>query len=92
MPEPEPHDPDEFGVPVHIFQKNASQEYRVSLNEFKGHEYIDIRLFYDTPDGMRPGKGVTIPKKFFPDLIQGVFLLGEALGYDEEALTQMLAG
>ena len=52
---------DEFGIPVHAFARTAREEIRISLNEYRGFEYIDIRVFYRGEDGFRPSKkGVTI--------------------------------
>jgi hypothetical protein len=76
-------DSDEFGVPIHIFEKNEKEQIRISLNEYHGIEYIDIRLFFLSDDGFRPTKkGVTIRKDLYPELLNGVILLGDALGYD----------
>ncbi len=79
---------DEFGVPIHIFAKNSSQQIRISLNEYKGVQYIDIRQFYISENGFRPTKkGVTLRTDLYLELLNGVVLLGEALGYDNESLS-----
>ena len=48
---------------VHQFTKNATEEVRASLTEYKGHKLIDLRIYYDPEDGgdRRPTKkGITI--------------------------------
>lgn len=72
---------DDFGIPVHIFAKNKQEQIRISINEFKGHHYIDIRTFY-LKDGkyLPTQKGVTIKKDLYPELAKGVAELAEVLG------------
>jgi len=66
---------------IHAFQKNALEEIRVSLNVFRGKEYIDIRVFYKGDDGeYHPSKkGVTLSPDLLPDLQEAVKKLEEAL-------------
>jgi hypothetical protein len=71
----------EFGVPAYVIHKNRRQEVRIGLNEYKGVEYIDIRIFYRAEDGYRPtARGVTIPTRLYAELLQGVIDLGTLLG------------
>ncbi len=82
---------DEFGLPVHVFERSASEQIRISLNEFRGFEYIDIRVFFASEDGYRPTRrGLTLRKDLYPELFRGIVELGGALGYDAEALAQDL--
>lgn len=84
-------EPDEFGIPVHMFDKNSREQIRISLNEYMGFEYIDIRVFYKSDEGYRPTKkGVTLSKDLYAELFLGVLQLGEALGIDEQALASLL--
>ena len=74
----------EFGVLVHSIMKGNDQ-VRISVSEFKGKEYIDIRTFYlpnDADDeGYKPTKrGVTVPTDSYWDLLKGVVELGNTLG------------
>ena len=72
---------DEFGVPVYIIEKNATQQIRINLNEYKDHQYIDIRTFYCFDGEFKPSKkGVTLPPELYPELLQGIVILGEVLG------------
>ncbi|MBI4200597.1 MAG: transcriptional coactivator p15/PC4 family protein [Chloroflexi bacterium] len=84
-------EPDEFGVPVHVFSKNNREQIRISLNEYRGFSYIDVRLFYQSGQGFRPSKkGVTFRKELFPEFFQGIVQLGDALGFDAETLSAVL--
>ena len=88
VPEEELGD-DKYGVPVHVISKNANQEIRISINEFRGVSFIDIRLFFKTEDGFAPTKkGVTIPTSLYPELAQGILILGQTLGMDADSLQQ----
>ncbi len=74
---------DEFGVPIHVIAKNDREQIRISLNEYHGAEYIDIRQFFLVQDGFRPTKkGVTLRKDLFPELLSGIIQLGDTLGFD----------
>ncbi|EYD75011.1 hypothetical protein Rumeso_03435 [Rubellimicrobium mesophilum DSM 19309] len=38
-------------------RKNSREELRVSLDEFKGHRLLNLRVWFEGDDGqMRPGK------------------------------------
>jgi hypothetical protein len=56
---------------MHHFAKNATEEVRVSLTEYKGHKLIDLRIYYEPEDGgdRRPTKkGITIDVGLYPEL------------------------
>lgn len=43
--------------PFATIRKNDREEIRVSRADFKGHDMVNIRVFYDAGEGeMRPGK------------------------------------
>ena len=79
----------EFGVPAHVIEKNSREQVRIGISEFSGNEYIDIRTFFQSPDGFRPTRrGVTVPTRLYPELLKGVIELGWALGMiDPETLS-----
>lgn len=54
--------------------KNSREEIRISLKQFKGTEYFDIRTFFkDKQDVMKPSKkGITIPPDCLEDLKVGL--------------------
>jgi hypothetical protein len=78
---------DQYGIPVHSFAKNKREQIRIALNEYQGHQYIDIRTFFLADGEFKPsGKGVTLKKELFPELVKGVMDLAEVLGIDLDAL------
>lgn len=52
-------------------QKNAREELRVSLTEFKGYKLASLRVFFQADDGtMRPSRsGLVLRIEKLPDLI-----------------------
>ena len=56
------------------FEKNSSEVVRISLSEFKGHSYVDIRIFYEDDEGeWRPTKkGVTVSVDLVDELLEAV--------------------
>jgi hypothetical protein len=52
---------------IHTFDKSTVEQIRISLNKFKGAEYVDVRIYYKASDGgYKPTKkGVT----FKPDMV-----------------------
>jgi len=65
--------PDDRKV-LHEFKRNAEETLRVSLSLFKGKTYIDIRMFYEDPNGeLAPTKkGVTITPELWDEFRAGV--------------------
>ena len=60
---------------VHSFQKNESEEIRISLREYKNRHYLDLRLFFQPQDQreMVPSKkGITVSIEFLPELKRGL--------------------
>jgi hypothetical protein len=75
---------DSFGIVVYEFEKNGREIIRIGLNEYQGHEYVDLRIYYEKEGSYLPSKkGVTMAKDLYPALLEGVIELGKALGYDE---------
>lgn len=82
---------DEFGIPIYIVTKNLKEQVRISINEYKRSEYIDIRIFYlnEVNDEYRPSKkGITLRKDLFPELLRGIVLLGDTIGFDWKQLEE----
>ncbi len=81
----------EFGVPAYVIRKNRRQEIRIGLNEYKGTEYVDVRVFYRTDDGFRPSnRGVTLSTELYHELLRGVLELGALLGeIDQQTLADL---
>ena len=67
---------------VHSFPKNPLEEVRASLTEFKGKQYVDLRIYYRGDDGeYHPSKkGLTIALELFPEIEEAIQKLREAIG------------
>jgi len=67
---------------LHQFAKNATEEVRVSLSEYKGHKLIDLRIYYEPEDGedRRPTKkGITIDVGLYPELKKAMLMIEKEL-------------
>jgi hypothetical protein len=75
---------EDYGIVVDSFDKNVREQIRVSINEFKGNRYIDIRVFFKDANGreyLPSKKGVTLSDRKYPELLEAIVQLGEALGF-----------
>jgi hypothetical protein len=56
--------------PIAIIRKNVREELRVSVDEFRGHQLINLRVWFEGEDGrMRPGmQGVALRLELLSDL------------------------
>lgn len=54
--------------------KNSQQEIRVSLENYQGHDLLNMRVWFQSQDGdMRPGKqGLAIRLALLPDLTRAL--------------------
>ncbi|MEW6442452.1 MAG: transcriptional coactivator p15/PC4 family protein [bacterium] len=85
-----------MGKIVDQFTKNATEEVRVSITEFRGHQLIDFRIYVEPKDGgeRKPTKkGITINVNLYPKLKKAILkaekeLIKEGL-IEEEALEQI---
>lgn len=65
---------------IYSFQKNATEEIRISLSEYKGHNYIDFRVYFKDKDG-------DIVYKFDAmGALRALELLGKHLGMFKEKI------
>ena len=60
--------------PFAVFRKNATEEVRVSLEDFKGHRLVNIRVWFTGDDGeMRPGKqGLALRVEMLPAMLDAL--------------------
>jgi hypothetical protein len=50
--------------------KNSREELRVSLDEYQGHRLINMRIWFDAGEEMRPGKkGLSLKLDALPELL-----------------------
>jgi hypothetical protein len=63
------------------FEKNAKEEVRVSIDDFRGRKIINIRVYYRSDAGQwLPGKqGLALAVDRYRDLADAVLRLGEGL-------------
>lgn len=76
---------DDFGIPVHAFQKNARARVCIHVQEYKGSTFLDLREFYldgDSGEWRPTRKGLTIPPDLYLELLQGVVTAADALGLE----------
>lgn len=66
---------------VYTIERSETEEIRLALSEYKGKKYIDIRIFFQSPDTteMKPTKkGITISQFHASKVIEGLkYLINE---------------
>ncbi len=62
---------------MQTIQKNATEELRIEISEYKGRRNLSLRVWYQSFDGeMRPSRdGFTLPPTSLPLLIEKLQLL-----------------
>ncbi len=55
-------------------QKNSLERIRIQRSEYKGHELIDIRVYYEAENGeWKPSpKGITFKVELLEDIIEAL--------------------
>lgn len=66
-------------------KKNSTEKIKVSTESYKGHDFIDVRVYYEDDTGeWRPTKkGIAITSKKIDDLINLIKKAKEAIGIEE---------
>ena len=60
--------------PICVIEKSSTQDVRVQLSEYRGHYYVDVRVFV-VIDVVKRGptkKGITLAVEKLPELIAGL--------------------
>lgn len=72
---------------VASFKRNPTEEVRASIKEFKGRNYIDLRIYYmdDNGDWKPTRKGVSLATDFMEELKNAVASLEKALQESKSA-------
>ena len=62
-------------------KKNKTNYVQIELREYEGHEYVDVREFYDSQDGkrVRTKKGITFSPKVLEEVIDGLTMLKDQM-------------
>jgi hypothetical protein len=73
-------EPEEIGTLIAEIQKNSRERLRVTVGQYKGHEYIGIRIWFVAGDGeYRPTRsGITLKPSLIPQLLQSLELASRA--------------
>ena len=61
--------------PIAIIPKNSMEDIRIMWSEFKGHRYLDIRVYTEIdgePERKPTKKGVTLRPDLVPKLIKAL--------------------
>lgn len=63
------------------FPKNSREEVQISLDEFNGHDLINMRVWFQATNGeMRPSRqGLSIRVEQFADLMEALRTVEQAL-------------
>ncbi|MBW1853851.1 MAG: transcriptional coactivator p15/PC4 family protein [Deltaproteobacteria bacterium] len=61
-------------IVISEFPKNKTEDFRLSLTEYQGHNLLDFRIYFKDKQGeSKPTKkGVTVNVKLFPQLKQAI--------------------
>jgi Transcriptional Coactivator p15 (PC4) len=72
---------------VATFKRNPTEEVRAGIKEFKGRQYIDLRIYYmdDQGEWKPTRKGISLATDFMDELKNAVGLLETALKEAEAA-------
>lgn len=56
--------------PIAVIQKNSREDLRITVEQYRGHELLNLRVWYEADDGsMRPGKqGLAVRLALLPEL------------------------
>ena len=67
--------------PIFTFGKNAAEEVRATLEEYKGHQLFSLRIWFEASPGkwVATKKGITLRVDLFPEFKRAVEKLEEAL-------------
>lgn len=59
-------------------QKNIREVIRVSASEYEGHNFIDLRIWYDDDGEMKPTKkGISFNPSKAEEVIEGILKVTE---------------
>lgn len=58
---------------VGTIEKNAKEQVRIELTEFKGYDLVGVRVYAQTESGYTPTKkGITVSVKILPELVEAL--------------------
>ncbi|WP_176043619.1 transcriptional coactivator p15/PC4 family protein [Burkholderia vietnamiensis] len=67
-------EPEQLGTLIAELQKNSRERLRITVDQYRGHEYVGIRIWFVGEDGQyRPSRsGVTLKPALLPQLMQAL--------------------
>lgn len=73
-------EPEQLGTLIAELQKNSRERLRITMDQYKGHEYIGIRIWFVVEDGQyQPSRsGVTLKPSLISQLVQALELAARA--------------
>ena len=65
---------DSDSIPIATIHKNSREDLRVSVAEFRGHRFVDVRTYADSKGDHRvpTPKGIAIRPEAIPALVQAL--------------------
>ena len=62
---------------IYEFRRNNQEKIIIQIQEYKGKEYLDIRIYYDDSGGRETEwsptpKGIKIKPELLPELLKGL--------------------
>jgi|GEM_PF-3473554 len=78
--QPAADEPEQNGTLIGEIQKNSRERLRVTVGQYKGHEYVGIRIWFVGPDGQYRSSraGVTLKPSLMPQLMQALGVASRA--------------
>ncbi|MDR6419893.1 hypothetical protein J2801_002144 [Paraburkholderia phenoliruptrix] len=78
--QPAVEEPEQIGTMIAEIQKNSRERLRITVGQYKGHEFVGIRVWFVGTDGQYwPSRsGVTLRPTLLPQLMQGLQLAARA--------------
>ena len=74
-----------------VIERNPTEELHISINEYKGKKYVDLRIYYtnDEGDSWNPTKkGVTVPPEKIEEVKEALTKAQEELSEEIEAFEE----
>jgi hypothetical protein len=74
---------------IAVFQKNSREQIRVVIKQYRGHEIVDIRVYWtkDRAEWFPSRKGLAITTDKLPMLLGALHRAAEMVGEESEPVT-----
>lgn len=80
----------DVAAPIAVVQKNRREQLRFTLDEYKGHRFVTMRIYAPNRDGaMLPTKsGVTFKPALLPDVLAALHEVARRISEAAEAASR----